>query len=348
MFEKKKVELKNEKVYKLIRNISLGFLICLFLLYINKIFKVLELYLYDSNEVVPEILMIGWILFTSSVLFFSYSAFRLTGMKNINSVAASVFLSLGSVFIYMILLFPMMCSYMTNDIIYLNKNDVSKTIEIRDFNCGALDSDPPMYIYQIVYDFPPLFFYGRTIDTNEIDKSEWISLKFDVRSKNSSWSKLGPVEYKLINSIPDSSFNVLRKFYKKIEAKNNEHIINDKQWFCTVHRRKYFYRSFVYQSRGRLILNTLDYENKLIDDIELYCDIKEKDYNLKKTSYFENDSILVLNKYYETFDLDSNNIIIPDSKTNVNFKNRFLINYKGEIKDISGSRLGDVEIVLEM
>jgi hypothetical protein len=79
-----------------------------------------------------------------------------------------------SLFIMVLSIFLNMCNYYDVKILYQHKDSPSKQIVIREFGCGATDSGPPFInVNQIEY-FTPYFIHSTKIDTNEMNKSDWI------------------------------------------------------------------------------------------------------------------------------------------------------------------------------
>ncbi|NOQ72107.1 MAG: hypothetical protein GQ574_08905 [Crocinitomix sp.] len=70
-----------------------------------------------------------------------------------------------------------MCVSYDREILYEHKYDPNTKIIVREFGCGATDSGPPSVgIYEVSY-FTSYFIRSAKIDTNEIDKSNWLRIQ---------------------------------------------------------------------------------------------------------------------------------------------------------------------------
>ena len=67
-----------------------------------------------------------------------------------------------------------MCQYTTKEILFENKQNPSVTIALRDYGCGAWDSDPPNDKAYKMRSLPFGLIMTSAIDTTKIDKNEWI------------------------------------------------------------------------------------------------------------------------------------------------------------------------------
>jgi asparagine N-glycosylation enzyme membrane subunit Stt3 len=67
-----------------------------------------------------------------------------------------------------------MCGYSNNQLLFINKNNSNTTIIIREFGCGATDSTPATKKAAKQTRITPLFFWVTSVDTNKINKENWI------------------------------------------------------------------------------------------------------------------------------------------------------------------------------
>jgi hypothetical protein len=67
-----------------------------------------------------------------------------------------------------------MCSYSTDNILFINKSDSSLKIIERHYGCGAYDSDLPKYEFFKMKYLTQQILYSKKIDTLLIDKGIWI------------------------------------------------------------------------------------------------------------------------------------------------------------------------------
>lgn len=66
-----------------------------------------------------------------------------------------------------------MCDWTTRKAIFENKQNASIKIVERHFGCGATVNSPGTYKAFKVREIAPYLIWVTTIDTNQIDKSEW-------------------------------------------------------------------------------------------------------------------------------------------------------------------------------
>jgi len=77
-------------------------------------------------------------------------------------------------FISIISLFGNMCAYSDKEVLYKHKTDPNKQIEVREMDCGAVDSSEPIpQIFEVTY-FSRYFKSAYRIDTTKIDKTKWV------------------------------------------------------------------------------------------------------------------------------------------------------------------------------
>jgi len=92
-------------------------------------------------------------------------------VKVILTVAASI----AVFWIMIIVIFADMCSYNTRTVLFVNRNDASDRIVIRDLGCGATDGGMPiLFISRIKYFAQDIMIVkDKNIDTTKIDQSQW-------------------------------------------------------------------------------------------------------------------------------------------------------------------------------
>lgn len=71
-------------------------------------------------------------------------------------------------------LFLNICSWSGDKILFQHKKHRSVTICTREFGCGAVDSSPPVYATRKSIEITPLITLYLPIDTNSIDRENWI------------------------------------------------------------------------------------------------------------------------------------------------------------------------------
>lgn len=85
----------------------------------------------------------------------------------------TICLSLLSIFILLIAGFAGMCRWTNNQVLFNNINDKTTKIILREFGCGATDSDTPTSkVCKIKFILPSLI-WVTDIDTNKIDRQIW-------------------------------------------------------------------------------------------------------------------------------------------------------------------------------
>ena len=92
-------------------------------------------------------------------------------------VFATIVISLFSVFVMVMTLFAGMCDWTTENVIFENKLNPSTKIVQRSFGCGATDSSPATLKVFKVKEITPFLIWTTTIDTNQINKSEWTRIE---------------------------------------------------------------------------------------------------------------------------------------------------------------------------
>ena len=96
-------------------------------------------------------------------------------------IATKVFLTICvsgfSIFFMVMTLFTGMCDYSTDKVLFENKKNSSIKIVQRSFGCGATDSSPATLSIFKVKEITPYLIWVTSIDTNQINKSDWISIE---------------------------------------------------------------------------------------------------------------------------------------------------------------------------
>lgn len=80
---------------------------------------------------------------------------------------------------YIIALYALgnLCSYTTSSVFFENKQNSSIKIVERSFGCGAVDGLPSSLHVHKVREISPYLIWVTNIDTNTINKDEWIRIK---------------------------------------------------------------------------------------------------------------------------------------------------------------------------
>lgn len=92
-------------------------------------------------------------------------------------VLTTLLISGFSVFIMFMTLFAGMCDWTTYKVFFENKQNPSTKIVQRSFGCGATDSSPATLKIFKIREFTPYFICVTSVDTTEINKSEWTRIK---------------------------------------------------------------------------------------------------------------------------------------------------------------------------
>lgn len=69
-----------------------------------------------------------------------------------------------------------MCVNITDEILFINKNNNNIRIIERHLDCGATNTSLPIYSIEKIIPFTPLFIRATRCDTSLIDKEEWIEV----------------------------------------------------------------------------------------------------------------------------------------------------------------------------
>ena len=93
--------------------------------------------------------------------------------KLVLTIVAAAF----SFFIIVMTAFAGMCDWTTDKIFFENKQNSSIKIVQRSFGCGATDSSPATLKVFKVSEITPYLIWVTSIDTNQINKSEWIRIE---------------------------------------------------------------------------------------------------------------------------------------------------------------------------
>ena len=93
--------------------------------------------------------------------------------KNVLTIVAAAL----SFFIIVMTAFAGMCDWTTDKIFFENKQNSSIKIVQRSFGCGATDSSPATLKVFKVREITPYLIWVTSIDTNQINKSEWTRIE---------------------------------------------------------------------------------------------------------------------------------------------------------------------------
>jgi hypothetical protein len=66
------------------------------------------------------------------------------------------------------------CGYTIKETLYLKKDTNKTKIVIRDYGCGAYDSDFPKYEVLQITKLLPFLDYVKSTDTTKLDKKQWV------------------------------------------------------------------------------------------------------------------------------------------------------------------------------
>jgi hypothetical protein len=88
-------------------------------------------------------------------------------------IGVFIFLTFGIVF--------NMCSYSTVKTLYIKKDCSYNTIIVRNFDCGAYDSDKPKYEIINKVSILSVIQLVSTIDTSKINKNNWTKIETAVK-----------------------------------------------------------------------------------------------------------------------------------------------------------------------
>lgn len=99
------------------------------------------------------------------------------GFKIAGKVIGTFVIAALAVFIMIISILSDMCAWTNRQFLYEHKNDSNTKIIVRDFGCGATDSEPPTVGIYKVRRFTDYFIRSTKVDTATIDKNEWIKIE---------------------------------------------------------------------------------------------------------------------------------------------------------------------------
>ncbi len=98
---------------------------------------------------------------------------RIIVTKAFTAIGISAF----AVFIMFMTVFAGMCDTTTHKVFFENKQRPSTKIVQRSFGCGATDSSPATMKVSQIREITPYLIWVTSVDTNQIDKSEWNRIK---------------------------------------------------------------------------------------------------------------------------------------------------------------------------
>jgi len=117
------------------------------------------------------------------ILVFLYHIISIFKKKDLKQKLVHLLTSFGYVFITIVLMLITMLGSMCGNIesggFFVNKNDISTKIVRKHLDCGAVDGDYPKYKMYKIVPIGNYFIWSTIIDTNYIDKSEWIRIKHE-------------------------------------------------------------------------------------------------------------------------------------------------------------------------
>ena len=107
---------------------------------------------------------------------FGISKSKLTLYGIIEIISITIGASLFYYIVLVVTMFASMCAYTNRTELYQNKDNQNTKIIIREYGCGAGDSDFPSIHVHKVHTFNNKIEYYTDIDTNQINKNEWIKV----------------------------------------------------------------------------------------------------------------------------------------------------------------------------
>ena len=104
-------------------------------------------------------------------------------------IVYKIILAIGVAFLFyfiaaIILLGSSMCAWTTDKVFFENRQNHSVKIVQRSFGCGATDSDYPTVKVFKIREITPVFIWVTKIDTNKINKNEWIRIENTEKYEN--------------------------------------------------------------------------------------------------------------------------------------------------------------------
>jgi len=99
-------------------------------------------------------------------------------------IIGKIFATIGVLLIVIIIGFISkfdICGWLIDDTLFTKKNDSTEKIQVRHYDCGAVDSDKPNYRIVKIEKIGKYFLYTSKVDTNKIDKDDWIRAKIEKK-----------------------------------------------------------------------------------------------------------------------------------------------------------------------
>lgn len=99
-------------------------------------------------------------------------------------IIGKIFATLGVLLIVFIIGIVSMfdlCGWLIDDTLFTKKNDSTEKIQIRHYDCGAVDSDKPNYKIVKIEKIGKYFLYTSKVDTNKIDRNDWVRMKIEKK-----------------------------------------------------------------------------------------------------------------------------------------------------------------------
>jgi hypothetical protein len=97
-----------------------------------------------------------------------------TGGDIVRKIVLTALVSMIPVFLMFMTALSGMCSWTTNETLFVNSTNTSKKIVRRSYGCGAVDSQSPSYGAFKVKKLPLGFIWVTKADTLNIDRKVWI------------------------------------------------------------------------------------------------------------------------------------------------------------------------------
>ena len=133
-----------------------------------------------NNDIKDTYITIYLCVFPIAVLFAIIGTIKTK--DNERTVAIKTCLAIGAFFYSAIMMVAVLigssvCGWINEEVLFENKKNPSTQILQRSYDGGAWDSSPSNPKMFIIREFTPYFIWATEIDTNQIDKNEWIRVE---------------------------------------------------------------------------------------------------------------------------------------------------------------------------
>jgi len=163
---------------KIVHWISIIFLFLWILIPILGLFIPLEFANNDSEEIYIMIRFYGFPIAATLLILTGMMKRKHTVTLIVTKAIIAICIAIFSFFIAAIFLLGGVCGWITdNKMFFENKQNPSIKIVMRSFDCGAFDSSYPDFKAYKVRKITKDFIWATKIDTNQINKNEWIRVE---------------------------------------------------------------------------------------------------------------------------------------------------------------------------